>query len=259
MSTWRIRRTPVTARAIVYRAVTRDDAIDAARAIRSQRYPGASVLFAAGSIVRGDATPHSDLDLVVICPSLTAAYRESFVFGRLPVEAFVHDPETVEYFFVDVDERSGKPSLPAMVHEGVEVPHVTPLSAALKTCAAAILAAGAAAADIRRRRAAALRRHRPCRRHPLAAVGRRAHGERGATLRGTRQLPSPRDTAVVRVAQSDPACARARGCSARGPLCARVCRPVRTSRRIDRRRAGGRAAPSVRWVPVRRLSAAGSS
>jgi hypothetical protein len=126
----------------VYRAVTRDDAIDAARAIRSRRYPGASVLFAAGSIVRGDATPHSDLDLVVICPSLTAAYRESFVFGRLPVEAFVHDPETVEYFFVDVDERSGKPSLPAMVHEGVEVPHATPLSAALKTRAAAILTAG---------------------------------------------------------------------------------------------------------------------
>jgi hypothetical protein len=129
----------------VYRAVTREHAVEAATAIHTERYPEALVLFAAGSIVRGDATPHSDLDLVVICPSLTAAYRESFVFQRLPVEAFVHDPETLEYFFVDVDGRSGRPSLPAMVHEGIEVPVATALSAALKTRAASILAAGSAA------------------------------------------------------------------------------------------------------------------
>jgi hypothetical protein len=122
--------------------VTRDDAVDAARAIGSQRYPEASLLFAAGSIVRGDATPHSDLDLVVVYPSVVAAYRESFVFERLPVEAFVHDPETLHYFFVEVDRRSGVPSLPQMVAEGVEIPGPTDLSASLKRLAASILADG---------------------------------------------------------------------------------------------------------------------
>jgi predicted nucleotidyltransferase len=85
--------------------VTRADAVEAARAIGRQRYPEASVLFAAGSIVRGEGTVHSDLDLVVVYPALAAAYRESFVLDRLPVEAFVHDPETLEYFFVEVDSR----------------------------------------------------------------------------------------------------------------------------------------------------------
>ena len=103
------------------------------------------MLFAAGSIVRGDATAHSDLDLVVVYPALAAAYRESFLFDRLPVEAFVHDPETLHYFFVDVDARSGIPSLPAMVLDGIDIPHPTPQSEALRARAAAILAAGPSA------------------------------------------------------------------------------------------------------------------
>ncbi len=126
----------------MYRAVTRDDAVEAAKEIGRDRYPGASVMFAAGSIVRGEGTPHSDLDLVVVFASLAAAYRESFLYDRLPVEAFVHDPATLRYFFADVDGRSGVPSLPAMVHEGIEIPYPTQLSAALKASAASILSGG---------------------------------------------------------------------------------------------------------------------
>jgi len=40
-----------------------------------RKYPGASVIFLAGSIVRGESTPFSDLDLVVIFDKLPAAYR----------------------------------------------------------------------------------------------------------------------------------------------------------------------------------------
>jgi predicted nucleotidyltransferase len=58
------------------------------------RYRDASVIFLAGSIVRGESTPFSDLDLVVIFDKLPAAYRESFYFQGFPIEAFVHDPET---------------------------------------------------------------------------------------------------------------------------------------------------------------------
>ena len=62
----------------------------------------------------------SDLDLVVVFQKLENAYRESSRFDNWPVEAFVHDSETLNYFF-QMDRVSGVPSLPNMVNEGVEV------------------------------------------------------------------------------------------------------------------------------------------
>ena len=70
-----------------------------ANAIRAERYPDAAVMFAAGSIVRGEGTAFSDLDLVIVHGRLDRAYRESFRYDRVPVEAFVHDPETLGTFF----------------------------------------------------------------------------------------------------------------------------------------------------------------
>lgn len=116
--------------------------IGVANAIRSDRYPNAIAVFAAGSIVRGEGTASSDLDLVVVFASLASAYRESFRFDGYPVEAFVHDPETLEYFFFDVDRPSGVPSLPQMVLEGVEVPAANEISLGLKQLAASVIDAG---------------------------------------------------------------------------------------------------------------------
>src|SRR4051794_40453736 len=93
--------------------------IDVANAIRTDRYKDAGATFAAGSIVRGEGTPFSDLDLVVVYAHLPSAYRESFRFDGYPVEAFVHDPTTLEYFFLEVDRPSGVPTLPQMIAEGV--------------------------------------------------------------------------------------------------------------------------------------------
>ena len=98
--------------------------------------------FLAGSFVRGEGTAGSDLDLVVVFERLPAAYRESFRFGRWPVESFVHDPATLEYFFTEADAARGVPSLATMVSEGIEVPAATALSRSLKDLAAANLAAG---------------------------------------------------------------------------------------------------------------------
>ncbi len=83
----------------------------------ADRFPDAAVAFAAGSYFRGEATPSSDLDLVVVYPTLPAAYRISFLHDRVPVEAFVHDPETLEWFF-----QEELPSLANMVAEGVPLP-----------------------------------------------------------------------------------------------------------------------------------------
>jgi len=87
--------------------------------IFERKYPDASVIFLAGSIVRGESTPFSDLDLVVIFDKLPAAYRESFNFQGFPIEAFVHDPETLNYFLHDVDRPSGIPALAQMILEGI--------------------------------------------------------------------------------------------------------------------------------------------
>lgn len=120
---------------------TRIDPAEAARRILRERYGDARVLFLAGSVVRGEATPDSDLDLVVLHERLPNACRESFVYEGWPVEAFVHDPETLRRFFVS-DGREGIPSIINMVAEGVEIPAPCDLSARLKEEAAALLAAG---------------------------------------------------------------------------------------------------------------------
>jgi hypothetical protein len=116
--------------------------IDTAQAIAADRFPDAAIVFAAGSLVRGEGTPSSDIDLVVVHRHIEAAYRESFRYGAYPVEAFVHDPETLNYFFFEVDRPAGVPSLPCMVTEGIEVPGPNDLSQQLKTLAQTLLDAG---------------------------------------------------------------------------------------------------------------------
>jgi predicted nucleotidyltransferase len=127
---------------------------EAARRIWQERYAGARVLFLAGSVMRGEATPTSDLDLVVVYERLPHAYRESFVYEGWPVEAFVNDAETVGHFF-ESDRRRGQPSLVSMVIEGVEIPEASEFSARLKRRASEIFEAGPPAWDeeeLRRRR-----------------------------------------------------------------------------------------------------------
>lgn len=112
----------------------------AATEMFQQRFADAEVLLLAGSVIRGQGTAFSDLDVVVVYSRVDHAWRESFTHAGWPVEAFVHDPETLRYFYSDVD--GGVPSLAAMVSEGLEVPGPTAFSAALKTEACAVLAAG---------------------------------------------------------------------------------------------------------------------
>ena len=109
--------------------------------LRLQRFAEAQVLFLAGSVMRGEGTPHSDLDVVVVYSKLPAAYRESLVHRGWPVELFVHDPETLAYFCAQDRER-GVPSLPSMLAEGQELPASTPFSRRLKSDAQALLRNG---------------------------------------------------------------------------------------------------------------------
>lgn len=106
--------------------------------ILQEKYSGAEFAFLAGSFIRDEATRFSDLDIVVIFRDLPNAFRESFYFQNFPIETFVHDAETLNYFFEE-DAKSGIPSLPQMVSEGIVVPKKTDLSEELKKLAEEIL------------------------------------------------------------------------------------------------------------------------
>jgi predicted nucleotidyltransferase len=93
------------------------EALAIAEAVVASRYQGAAFAFAAGSIMRGEGTHLSDIDLVVIYDRLEAARRESFVVEGVPIEAFVHDEETLAWF-VKADVSRGRPSILNMIAEG---------------------------------------------------------------------------------------------------------------------------------------------
>src|ERR1051325_11704301 len=114
---------------------------ETARGIFGERYAGAQVVFVGGSVMRGEATPASDLDIVVVYERLPNAYREAFVYGGWPGEAFVHDAGSLEEFF-ERDRRRGLPSMMGMVWEGLEVPEASEFSEGLKRRARELLEAG---------------------------------------------------------------------------------------------------------------------
>ncbi|MEF2072327.1 nucleotidyltransferase domain-containing protein [Consotaella aegiceratis] len=116
-------------------------ALEAATVILLSRFPEARCGFAAGSIMRGEGTATSDIDLVVVFERLDAAWRESFYAEGFPVEAFVHDDETLAWFMAE-DAQRGVPSIVAMVAEGRPVGPDAALACALQTEAADMLAQG---------------------------------------------------------------------------------------------------------------------
>ena len=124
--------------------LTRPSPMKAGYGIWKQHFADAQVIFLAGSVIRGEGTRTSDLDIVVIHRELPAAYRCSFMYEGWPVEAFVHDPQTLNYFFWELDRRSGIPTLPSMVFEGKAIPEENKFSRSLKSLAQAVLNAGPA-------------------------------------------------------------------------------------------------------------------
>jgi hypothetical protein len=92
-------------------------AAEAATRMLALRYPDAMAAFVAGSIMRGEGTSSSDIDFIVLFDRLANARRESFTFEGFPVEAFIHDTQTLRWF-MDDDAASGRPCIVDMVAEG---------------------------------------------------------------------------------------------------------------------------------------------
>ena len=127
-------------------------AVAAAESVLAARYPDADFAFAAGSIIRGQGTPHSDIDLVVMYGRIDRARRESFRSGGFPIEAFVHDPETLRWF-MDQDVARGRPVILTMVAEGRLIGPVTAGAEASRAEATGLLAKGPPPLSAKRRNA----------------------------------------------------------------------------------------------------------
>lgn len=72
----------------------------------------------AGSVVRGEETDTSDLDIVVFEKSITSSYRESLIDFGWPIEIFVHNLTSYKHFF-EMDYKDAKPSMQRMLLEGI--------------------------------------------------------------------------------------------------------------------------------------------
>jgi hypothetical protein len=105
-----------------------------------QRYPQAKTAFLGGSSIQGKATSYSDLDIVILFDRLDHAYREAFEFEGIKIDAFIHDPETLEYFYSEYDGSTKMLGLPSMIGKGVEFPQKTAFGKALQKRARTLLA-----------------------------------------------------------------------------------------------------------------------
>jgi hypothetical protein len=95
----------------------------------------------AGSVIRGEGTKTSDLDIVVIDLTISKAYRESFMKFGWPIEVFVHNQQSLKEFFLsDVGRR--RPSLVKMISEGVILRDSTEIGQELKAEANELLRKG---------------------------------------------------------------------------------------------------------------------
>jgi hypothetical protein len=92
----------------------------AAKMFSDENFSSSEIVLLGGSVIRGEATDTSDLDIVIIDENIQSAYRESLFAYGWPIEVFVHNKKTlVEYFKIDCERA--RPSLPRMVAESAVI------------------------------------------------------------------------------------------------------------------------------------------
>jgi len=94
------------------------DAVTTAKKFIENHFPNCQGAVLAGSVVRGEATDTSDLDIVIFDNNVNSSYRESLIELGWPIELFVHNLTSYKFFF-DQDYKVAKPSLQRMVSEGI--------------------------------------------------------------------------------------------------------------------------------------------
>ncbi len=102
-------------------ATQRPGPVETATDVVDRRFPTARVAFVGGSVLRGEGTPTSDLDLVVVKDPPDSVYRVTLRRHGWPVECFVHTPESLRLWArADIVERR-RPVLARICTEGAIV------------------------------------------------------------------------------------------------------------------------------------------
>ncbi len=79
--------------------MTTKNYLNIAEEIVKEKYPNCHGALMAGSIVRGEGTATSDIDLIIYDKSIFSAYRTSFYYRDVPIEVFVHNENSFDYYF----------------------------------------------------------------------------------------------------------------------------------------------------------------
>lgn len=94
--------------------------VEAAKKFIAIKFPDCQAALLAGSVVRGEETTTSDLDIVVFDERVESSYRESFIEYGWPIEVFIYNLISYKIFF-KLDCERARPSLPHMISEGVVI------------------------------------------------------------------------------------------------------------------------------------------
>lgn len=95
-----------------------DQAVELARKIVLERFAHPRAAWLGGSVVRGEATSTSDLDISVLVDGPPAPMRDSFVCQGIPVELFIHSEDTMAQSRAKDRERR-QPSQQRLIAETV--------------------------------------------------------------------------------------------------------------------------------------------
>ena len=124
---------------------SRSDPLATIQKLIKERYVDAKAVFWAGSVSEDLGTSASDLDLVIVFEKVAHAYREAFIYDAWPIDAFIHDIDTLRYFFEESRVGNGISGLSHMILNGRIVTKSNAFSENIKTLAAEVLNAGPSA------------------------------------------------------------------------------------------------------------------
>ena len=103
---------------MINNSFSKSDPLQTIQRLIKERYKAAKAVFWAGSVSQNQGTDSSDLDLVIVFESLPHAYREAFIYDGWPIDSFVHDLNTLQYFFEDSRTGNGISGLNYMILNG---------------------------------------------------------------------------------------------------------------------------------------------
>jgi len=116
-------------------------AVDVARELVAEQFPGARAAWLGGSVARGSWTSTSDLDITVLIAGPPAPYRESLRYGGWPVELFVHTEASLAHYRGEDQDRR-QPTMMRLVGEAIVLLDTDGSGARLQADCLAEVAAG---------------------------------------------------------------------------------------------------------------------